>query len=136
MWSDSINKMERESETEFHLIPPDRKDFGSYVNGVFKFKDKGAEDQFTWKKMHYQERIKDGYKKLNEYERAGKEIYVALQGQVEQVVWDALAIDENFNEAVKQQCPIVMLTILANRCARTDHTAYQPLVMIQHLLST
>ena len=100
MWSDSINKMERVVETEFHLTPPDLKDYGSYVNNVFKFTDEGAEDQFTWKKMHYQERIKEGYKKLNEYERAGKEIYVALQGQIEQVVWDALAIDEKFEKAL------------------------------------
>ena len=57
-------------------------------------------------------------------------------GQVELVVWDALAIDLNFEDAVKLQCPIAILTILADRCARTDHTSYQPLVMIEHLQAT
>jgi len=136
LWSDSINKMEREPETEFHLTPPDRNEYGTYTNNVFEFNNVGDEDKFTWKKMHYQERIKEGYKKLNEYERAGKELYVAIQGQVELVVWDALAIDLNFEDAVKLQCPIAILTILADRCARTDHTSYQPLVMIEHLQAT
>jgi len=80
--------------------------------------------------------VKEGHKLQNEYERAGKEIYVALQGQIEQVVWDALAIDKQFEDARLKQCPIIMLTILANRCEMTDHTAYQPLVMSEYLQAT
>mmetsp|Transcript_6738 Transcript_6738/g.13313 ORF Transcript_6738/g.13313 Transcript_6738/m.13313 type:complete len:138 (+) Transcript_6738:138-551(+) len=55
LWSESIRKMEKVMEEEFHLTPPDRKDYGSYINNVLKFTDEGTQDKFEWKKMHYQE---------------------------------------------------------------------------------
>ena len=100
MWSESIRKMEQVDNKEFHLPYPDRKEFGKYNEaGEFTFNNIEAQDQFKCERIHFQERVKEGYKQQNEYERAGKEIYVALQGQIEQVVWDALAIDEQFEDA-------------------------------------
>jgi len=54
MWSESIRKMERVDNKQFHLPYPDRREFGTYnYSDESTFNNIKAQDQFECERIHF-----------------------------------------------------------------------------------
>jgi len=123
-------------DKEFDVPRIHKTDYGEYENNNFRFRNIKAEDDYFRDMVFYEVESEEKRKEKYAYEKSGRQIYHAIKGQVEPVVWDALATDPDFSAAIAAQCPIQILEVLAKGCLVVNESDHPPMARVELLQAT